>query len=352
MKMRGRTWSKVAIAVAAAAAVVAVAAALWIPRLAPARPLGTEGAPPVPTAAPGGEPATRPGPGKAFVGEGGDAVEPVTVVAAGDIACDPSSPEFNDGRGEGDACRQAATARLVSNAAPDAVLPLGDNQYDDGLYKKFLRSYDLSWGAFKDITYPAIGNHEYWGSPRARGYFEYFGARAGHAGQGWYSTDIGSWHVVSLNSNCDFVGCGKGSAQYDWLQSDLAANDASCTLAVWHHPRFSSGPHGPDAAVTPFWRLLQADHADIVLSGHDHLYERYRLQDASGARDPEGIREFVVGTGGEEQYWIADVQPNSVVRNTDAFGVLELTLGDGTYDWSFLPALGASFTDTGSGTCV
>jgi hypothetical protein len=148
------------------------------------------------------------------------------------------------------------------------------------------------------------------------------------------------------------VGCAQGSPQYEWLERDLAANDAACTLAFWHDPRFSSGPHGPDVSVTPFWRLLRADGADIVLNGHDHLYERFRPQDPTGSRDSGGIREFVVGTGGEELYGITGAQPNSEVRNTDAFGVLRLTLGDGRYDWSFLPALGASFTDSGSGACV
>jgi calcineurin-like phosphoesterase family protein len=355
MKARGRGWNKAAIAAALAVAIVAFAVPLWIPRSASAYPLAAEAAPPAPTKTAGTERASAPRPG--LRGEVGVApihagVEPVTVVAVGDIACDPSSPEFNGGRGIGDHCRHAATARVVHDAAPDAVLTLGDQQYDDGLYGKFLSSYDLSWGAFRSTTYPVPGNHEYWGSPRASGYFQYFGDQAGRTGVGWYSADLGSWHIVALNSNCDIVGCGKGSPQYDWLERDLTANDAACTLAFWHHPRFSSGPHGPDTAVTPFWRLLAADGADIVLNGHDHIYERFRPQDPTGARDARGIREFVVGTGGEEHYPIAGAQPNSEVRNTDAFGVLELTLAGGTYGWSFVPALGASFADSGSGACV
>jgi hypothetical protein len=352
MKARGHGWNRTAIAAAVSVAIVAFAVALWIPRSAPAFPLAAEAAT-VPTTAADDDATPRPDRGeKVPVAPARAADEPVTVVAVGDIACDPTSPEFNHGRGIGDRCRQAATARLVHDAAPDAVLTLGDLQYDDGLYGKFLSSYDLSWGAFRSITYPAPGNHEYWGSPRAAGYFQYFGEQAGRSGQGWYSTDLGTWHVVALNSNCDIVGCGKGSPQYDWLERDLAANDAACTLAFWHHPLFSSGPHGPDPAVTPFWRLLRADGADIVLNGHDHLYERFRRQDPTGARDAAGIREFVVGTGGEELYWIGQAQPNSEVRNTDAFGVLRLTLRDGAYDWSFEPALGASFTDSGSDACV
>jgi len=350
MKARGRGWNKAAIAAALSAAFVASAAGLWTPRQAPAMPLGAEGAPEV--SAPLTDERPRELRARAIVGPSRAAIAPVTVVAVGDIACDPTNPEFNDGRGIGDHCRHAATARLVHAADPAGVLAVGDLQYDDGLYSKFLRSYDLSWGAFRPITYPVPGNHEYWGSTRASGYFEYLGRRAGAKGRGWYSADLGAWHLVALNSNCDIVGCGKGSAQYEWLKADLAASDAACTLAFWHHPLFSSGPHGPEPAVTPFWRLLQADGADIVLSAHDHIYERFRPQDAAGTRDPAGIQGFVVGTGGAETYWIDHVQPNSVVRNTDAFGVLKLTLGDGDYDWRFLPALEARFTDAGSADCV
>jgi 3',5'-cyclic AMP phosphodiesterase CpdA len=188
----------------------------------------------------------------------------------------------------------------------------------------------------------------------AAGYFGYFGAVAGDPAQGWYSYDIGSWHVVVLNSNCARVGgCIAGSPQEQWLQADLAAHPAACTLAYWHHPRWSSGTnHGSNASVDAFWRDLYAAGVEVVLNGHEHNYERFAPQTPDGAADPEsGIREFVVGTGGRSHYPMAAALPNSDVRNTDTFGVLALTLHADGYDWEFVPEAGQSFTDSGSGTC-
>ena len=235
-------------------------------------------------------------------------------------------------------------------AAADVVMPLGDIQYESGELELYARSYDPTWGRFLAVTKPVVGNHEY-EQPGASAYFTYFGAAAGTPGEGWYSFDAGSWHVVVLNSECSVVGCGPGSAQYAWLQRDLEASAATCTLAGWHRPRFSSGAHGSDGRTAALWSLLDTEGAEVVLSGHDHHYERFAPQDAAGVRTASGIRQFVVGTGGKSLNQLDTVAANSQVRNDDVFGVLLLTLRAGAYDWSFQSVPGATFTDRGSSTC-
>ena len=278
-------------------------------------------------------------------------VEGVKVAAAGDIACDPGSSFFNGGLGSGLNCRQRATSDLLVGAGYEAVLILGDIQYEDGTLAKFNASYDPSWGRVKSITRPSPGNHEYQ-SVSAAGYYAYFGAAAGDPAKGYYSYDLGEWHVVALNSNCSSVGgCGAGSPQEQWLRADLAANPASCTLAYWHHPRFSSGEHGSDSATTAFWQALYDANADVVLGGHDHDYERFAPQTPSGALDlTRGIRQFVAGSGGKNVRTFPTVLANSEARDVSSLGVLELTLGSGAYEWRFRPAVG-SFTDSGSAAC-
>jgi acid phosphatase type 7 len=272
------------------------------------------------------------------------------IAAAGDIACDPLSGTFNGGLGTATNCRQSYTADLLDGV--DAVLTLGDLQYENGAYEKFLLSYALSWGQWKDITYPALGNHEYL-TAGALGYFTYFGAAAGAPGEGWYSFDMAGWHLIALNSNCSAVGgCGPGSPQYQWLMADLAANRAECTLAYWHHPRFSSGNYGNSSAYQSFWQLLYDDGAEIVLAGHDHNYQRYAPQTPTGGRDDaRGIREFVVGTGGKTHYAVSPTGTNREVANGDTYGVLKLTLRAGSYDWDFVPEAGKTFSDSGTGSC-
>lgn len=276
------------------------------------------------------------------------------LVAAGDVACDPGSYAFEGGAGIASACRARDTLALIRAIRPDVVLPLGDEQYVDGRLAKFRRSYDLSWGTVRGRSRPVPGNHEY-GVPRAAGYFRYFGARAGTGGHGWYGYDLAGWHLVALDSNCDVVGCRAGSPQYRWLEADLRAHPAACTIAYFHHPRFSSGPHGddPEAAWTrDLWRLLYAQGVDVILNGHDHLYERFAPMTPAGAVDhAAGIREFVVGTGGAEHYWIERVRWASRVRNARTFGVLRLDLHADGYDWRFVPVAGSSFEDSGSGRC-
>jgi hypothetical protein len=265
---------------------------------------------------------------------------------------------FNGGLGTAASCRQKYTSDLVMSTPPAGVLALGDNQYEDGTLSKYQGSYNLSWGRFKNITYPAVGNHEY-GTAGALGYFDYFNGTgnvngpAGPRGKGYYSFDIGTWHLISLNSNCTPAGgCSATSPQGQWLRADLAAHPTTCTLAFWHHPRFSSGQHGDTGVLAPLWQALYDANADVVLSGHDHLYERFGPQTAAGAADPpRGIREFVVGTGGRSHYAFGTPQPNSEVRNSDAYGVLKLTLHPDSYDWVFTPESGKTFTDFGSTKC-
>jgi hypothetical protein len=275
---------------------------------------------------------------------------PVTVIAVGDIACDPADTAYNGGAGTATRCRMRATSDLALSLSPVAVLLLGDNQYENGTLAKFQASYDPSWGRLKAITHPIPGNHEYQ-TAGAAGYFAYFGAAAGDPAKGWSSFDLGGWHLIGLNSNCNAVGgCGAASAQGQWLAADLAANPGVCTLAYWHHPRFSSGPHGDDATTADFWSLLQGAGADLVLTGHDHGYERFAPQSAFGAAGPSGIRQFVVGTGGKNLTSVGTVRANSEVRNYGAFGVLELKLWPDGYDWRFVGVDGSTL-DSGRGLC-
>ncbi len=274
----------------------------------------------------------------------------VTVVAVGDIACDPADTAYNGGAGTATRCRMLSTSDLALSLSPAALLLLGDNQYENGTLAKFQASYDPSWGRLKAITHPVPGNHEYQ-TPGAAGYYAYFGAAAGNPAEGWSSFDLGGWHLIGLNSNCGAVGgCGAASPQGQWLAADLAAHPGVCTLAYWHHPRFSSGPHGDDATSAVFWSLLHDAGADLALVGHDHGYERFAPQSSSGAADPAGIRQFVVGTGGKNLTSVATVRANSEVRNYGAFGVLELKLWPNGYDWRFMGVNGSTL-DSGRGLC-
>jgi len=236
------------------------------------------------------------------------------------------------------------------------VFTAGDNAYESGTDSEFQHCYNPTWGRFKDRTRPAPGNHEY--KPgNADGYFNYFGAAAGDPAQGYYSYDLGTWHIVVLNTNdhCKEIACDNGSPQEEWLRANLAAHPAACTLAIWHDPLFTSGTtHGNAPWAKPFWDDLYAQGADVVISAHEHNYERFAPQTPAGEPDPQfGIREFVLGTGGESHY--ADyktVRPNSEVRNDETFGVMRFVLHPDGYDWDFLPAYrGDTFQDSGSGTC-
>lgn len=263
----------------------------------------------------------------------------VVLVGAGDIAdCSSSGDE--------------ATAALL-DAIPGTVYTLGDNAYPLGRSEDYNGCYDPSWGRHKSRTYAALGNHEY-DTGTAAATWDYFGDRAGPRDLGYYSFDIGEWHIVVLNSNCSAVGgCDKDTPQDQWLQADLAANQKTCTLAIWHHPRFWSGGNATGNGYKRFWRVLYDADAEIVLNGHRHFYERFAPQDKDGVADPaRGLREFIVGTGGgEDLHGLGSTLPNSEVRNNVSHGVLKLTLSAQSYTWEFVPVAGDTFSDSGSGTC-
>lgn len=263
----------------------------------------------------------------------------VVLVGAGDIASCSSSGD-------------SATATLINGIA-GTVFTLGDNVYSNGTATEFADCYEPTWGQFKARTRPATGNHDY-GTAGAAGYFGYFGAAAGDPSKGYYAYDLGAWRVYVLNSNCSAVGgCGPGSTQEAWLRADLAANPRSCVVGMWHHASFSSGTsHGSNTAVQALWQALYDYDAELVLVGHEHNYERFAPQTATGALDTvRGLVEFVVGTGGYTHYGFGTPIANSLVRNGTAFGVLKLTLSAGSWSFEFVPVAGQTFTDSGTGTC-
>jgi acid phosphatase type 7 len=263
----------------------------------------------------------------------------VTLVGAGDISrCD----------NKGD----TATARLVSSI-PGTVFTAGDNAYKEGTLWQFRNCYDPTWERFKARTKPTVGNHEY-RTPGAAGYFDYFGAAAGERGEGYYSYNRGAWHIVALNSMCAYVrgGCEPGSPMITWLKNDLADNPNRCTLAYFHKPLFSSGYSRGNPVVKPLWDVLYAARADVVVSGHDHVYERFARQTPGGVLNTSrGIREFVVGTGGAELGGFNYTARHSQVRNANTRGVLKLRLKSGEYSWKFVPVAGKTFTDSGTTSC-
>jgi len=291
-----------------------------------------------PTPGPTNTPTDTPTPGPSPTPTHTPSSDSVVFVGAGDIAdCSGAQDE--------------ETAQLLDNI-PGTVYTVGDNAYPNGTISEYNNCYGPTWGRHKARTRPAVGDNEYNSSSVAAGYFNYFGAAAGNPNEGYYSYNLGSWHIIVLNSNCSNVGgCDSNSAQGQWLQADLAANPRACTLAIFHEPLFSSS--GVDSDMRDFWVPLYATGADIVLSGHRHNYERFALQNPDGMADPgRGIRQFVVGTGGRSHSSFGGILPNSQVRNNTAYGVLKLTLHPTSYDWQFIPIAGQSFTDSGSALCV
>jgi calcineurin-like phosphoesterase family protein len=243
-----------------------------------------------------------------------------------------------------------ATAALLEGV-PATIAALGDLAYPRGTAADFADCYDPSWGPYRDRTRPAAGNHDF-ATPGAEPYFAYWGTVAGLAGAGYYSYELGNWHVVVLNSNCRFVACTPGSAQETWLRADLSAHPARCTLAYFHHPLFSSTAGTATPAVQPLWQDLYDAGADVVLNGHAHNYQRFAPQTPLGAPDPQrGIREFVVGTGGNSHHLLGPALPNQENMDDTTYGVLRLLLREGGYDWEFVPQAGGVFTDSGTGTC-
>jgi acid phosphatase type 7 len=258
------------------------------------------------------------------------------LVGAGDIAdCDLDSG--------------AATAALL-DTIEGTVFTAGDNAYPNGTAAQFRDCYAPTWGRHLARTHPAAGNHD-WDTKDLAGYRAYFGAAAGADGASWYSYELGAWHVIVLDSDCTFVGCLPDSAQGRWLQADLDASKAQCPLTVWHHPRFSSGEHGNDTTVWPFWDALYQAHADVVVNGHDHDYERFGPQDPAGREDKAGgVREFVVGTGGAVLRGFPTVAAHSEVRIANIYGVIRFVLHPTSYEWSFIETSG-EVGDSGNGAC-
>jgi acid phosphatase type 7 len=295
--------------------------------------------------------------------------DPITLVAAGDIACRPALLETAT------ACRQARTADLVESLAPDAVAVLGDNQYEHGELENFMAVFNPTWGRFREITHPAVGNHEYEGDPerdQAPGYYTYFGAAAGDPAKGYYRWQLGSWNVFVLNSgainwtrasggnpslpdDCWPVSCAAGSEQEQWLRNELdSLPDDACAIAYWHHPRFSSGFGGanqPHPETAPLFAALYEHGAELVLTGHSHNYERFAPVTPAGVSNTTGVRQFVVGTGGRNLHTDTGPQAaNSEILRTDVFGVLELTLEPDAYTARFVGEDGTA-VDEASGTC-
>jgi hypothetical protein len=257
------------------------------------------------------------------------------LLAAGDIAT--CTNDFDE-----------ATARILDANPSGVVAPLGDNAYVNGSASDYANCYAPTWGRHLARTMPAVGNHEYQ-TPDATGYYGYFGAKAGDPAKGYYSYDLGAWHIVVLNSN---IAHDAGSPQLAWLRADLQSNRSACTLAYWHHPRFSSGNHGNDSRESAIWDALFAYDADVILNGHEHNYERFAPQTPAGVADnSRGIRAFIVGTGGTLLRAVGTPKANSEVFNSASHGILKLTLSADSYAWQFLAIAGQSFTDSGSGAC-
>jgi hypothetical protein len=270
--------------------------------------------------------------------------EPI-ILAAGDIAgCGYQADE--------------ATARILDKNA-GTVLAMGDTAYDDGRPVEFERCYSPTWGRHKDRTKPVPGNHEY-DTPGAAGYFDYFGDAAGKRGEGWYVFDLGDWRLYALNSNCDQVGCGPDSAQLKWLHAQVtdferagagSGGGMRCSLAFFHHPVFSSGPHGSTRWLESVWAELVRGGVDVVLTAHDHSYERFGTLDLAGSPAAEGPRVFVVGTGGAQLRDFDTPLPGSEVRDAGTYGVIRLVLREADYEWRFIPVAAGEFTDSGNGPC-
>ena len=275
----------------------------------------------------------------------------VLIAAAGDLVCGTETPERIP-------CLHMENAALVGQINPQALLLMGDLQYESGSAADFKAFYEPSFGEFKAITYPVPGNHEYF-TPGAIPYFDYFNGvgadsgRAGARGRGYYSFNLGAWHIVAINSNCQFIGgCGARSQQAAWLRADLAANRAKCTLAFMHSAPFSSGEHGNDPLMRDLWRIMYDAGVDVVLSAHDHTYERFGPQDAAGRADGKrGIRAFVVGTGGKGLARFLRTRPNSEIQDNSSIGVLTMVLKADRYSWKFAAIPPLPLKDSGEGAC-
>lgn len=252
----------------------------------------------------------------------------VVLVGAGDIS---TCNNDNDSK----------TAKLL-DSIPGTIFTTGDNVYSNGKLKEFMDCYHPTWGKHKNRTMPAPGNHEY-NSTGAAGYYRYFGVRS------YYAYNRGSWRIYALNSEINTTATGRQAA---WLKKDLAANPRKCVLAYWHKPRWSSGStHGSDSTMQALWSILVDAKAELVVSGHEHNYERFAPMNKNGQLDRNGVRQIVVGTGGVGHYGFKSSLSASRVRNSNTYGVLKLTLHPDRYIWKFVPIAGQSFTDGGVTRC-
>ncbi|BCJ49581.1 hypothetical protein Asp14428_10560 [Actinoplanes sp. NBRC 14428] len=321
-----------------------------------------------------GRPARTAAPQQLADGEG------ELIAAVGDIACAPTNPVYRGGEGSTAGCKENNVADLLAGQRLAAFLPLGDLQYENGTHDEFANVYDQFFGGYKAITRPVPGNHEY-KTANGAGYYDYFGVVAQEKNSyqvpGTYSYNVGKWHLIAINSVLCSPGtpCDDNSALLRWLKADLAANPASCTLAYWHHPLWSAGAHGAYAPMTPVWNTLLDAGADVILTSHDHNYQRFAPLGRATATssttmappvvvpEAEGMRTFIVGTGGANNYSVAtDAQRPDLAGSVETsyagsaialFGMLFLRLGDGRYEWSFSQAAPApiSYSDAGVGTC-
>lgn len=255
------------------------------------------------------------------------------LVGAGDIAsCSSTGDE--------------ATAALL-DTIPGTVFTAGDNVYPSGTADEFRACYAPSWGRHRDRTRPAPGNHDYYARGAAP-YYAYFGERAGPRGRGYYSYELGDWLVLVLNTN---VPVSADSEQARWLRAQLAGRTGRCEVAISHHPRFSSGGHGSSRRLTAIWQILYDARVELWVAGHEHIYERFAPMSPAGALDEaRGVRQIIAGTGGFRPGSPRTAVPNSQVR-ARATGVLKLSLGEGAYQWEFVPVAGQEFRDWGQGAC-
>jgi hypothetical protein len=266
----------------------------------------------------------------------------VSIFAMGDVAGCTSGHQPKGSK---------ATVDLIAGLSGQLAL-LGDVvQGPSAKLVDYRNCYDPHWGRFRSRTRPVPGNHDYLASG-ANGYFDYWGSIAGARGQGYYAWQAGAWRIYALNSNCGKTsGCGPGSPMYTWLRNQLASSSSTCQLAYFHHGRWSQGQHGPNSSMSAIYQLLYRAGAELVLSGHDHTYQRFPALDPSGQRDSDGIVQIIAGTGGASHYGFTGKGPAPVVKNNTAFGVVALDLSDSSWSLRFVPEPDKSFRDSASGQC-
>lgn len=278
---------------------------------------------------------------------------PEPVPTSTDTPVPTATPAILLGAGDISICGQKGDdeTALLLEVENGEIFTAGDNSNEDGFMYQYQKCFEPSWGRLMNRLHPVPGNHDYYGDD-GKSYYEYFGERAGPPGKGYYSYDLGAWHIVALNSNCDYVSCRPDSAQLKWLREDLEANKTQCTLAYWHDPMVGSALHDYYYGVLPFWEALYDYGAEIIVNGHNHIFEVFSPQNPELKPDLEnGIAQFIVGTGGASHYSFTDIKPNSIIRDNTSFGIIKFKLFENQYEWEFIPVAEGDFTSTGSGLC-